>query len=171
MWLDFHELDTQQCSLLMSIGRALAIAQNFEANCKFVLMIIEVEKALEDKRCSSLQAARPVVDELLQLMLGRVVTRFGRSGEISQAELDILVAAKNARNYVAHGAAFELVICRGPYGKSFNERMTRFEQEVGSLTEGDGLVSLWSHYIQEHEQAPMTSYSYRRPPERGCCSR
>jgi hypothetical protein len=160
MWLDFHRFDSPEEALLRSLGRALVIAQNFEANCKFVLMTLEVENSLEHKQYSSLKEARPFAEKLLQLMLGSVVNRFGQSGEFSQAEIDTLVAAKNARNYVAHEAAFELVICADHFGTGLTDKMNRFAQEVGNLTEGDGLVSLWSFYIQEHEPEPFSKSSY-----------
>jgi hypothetical protein len=160
MWLKFHRFDFQEQALLESLGRAIAVAQNFESNCKYVLMILEVENALERKQYSSLREARPYVEKLLQLMLGGVVHRFGKSGEFSRAEIDTLVAAKDARNYVAHEAAFELVICNGPFGPSLMDKVNRFEREVTNLTEGDGLVSLWSFYIQEHEPQPLSTISY-----------
>jgi hypothetical protein len=48
MWLNFHRFDFQEEALLESLG--LAVAQNFESNRKYVLMILEVENALERKQ-------------------------------------------------------------------------------------------------------------------------
>src|SRR5713226_4856217 len=94
MWLSFNELDRHHMAFLAALGRAIAVAQNLEENCRFVLMTVELGKAFEEKRYSSLEEARPFVDRLLRALLGPVVKRIGEIGEVSQKEVDTLVAAK-----------------------------------------------------------------------------
>lgn len=152
MWLAVDQFGPHEAAVISTLGRALVLAQNFEANCKFVLMTIELGKAFEAQRFTSLEGARPFVDELLQLMLGSAVPRFRQLGEISEANVATLVAAKDARNYVAHEGASALLA--GSRGKKLAERIERLEREIVALAQGDSIVARWSYEIQEKEPAP-----------------
>lgn len=116
-----------------------------------MLTTIELGKALQDGRYASMEDAEPFVEQLLRKMLGSAVHRFGELGAVSKGDLDILVAAKNARNYVAHEAAEPIVA--GGLGTRLDDSMGRFRGEVTALAHGDGLVSRWSYAIQEKELA------------------
>lgn len=153
MWLDYRLLSPTEDALLSSVGRAIALAQNFEANCKFVVMTVELGKVLQEGTVTSLEDARPFVEQLLKRMLGCNVNRFGQLGVVSPGQVSTLAAAREARNYIAHEAVEPLTV--GSRAITLAKRVDRLKCEVLALAEGDALVSRWSYVIQEKEPAPI----------------
>lgn len=130
-------------------GRALAVAQHFEASCKDLLRWMHVAKAAEDGRAKTLQEFRSCADELVGILLGPAIKKFGLDHASTNEYLETLVRAKDARNYIAHEC---VAAC------SFHSRLSRsapnldakFASAVKALAEGDNLVSSWG--LMFHEQ-------------------
>lgn len=161
MWLRFDSFVVDERPFTDALGRAVALAQNLEHNCRYVIMIAELGKALEEERYSSLGDAQPFVEKLLSLMLGPAVKRFEKLGDLTPGHIDTLRSAKTARNYVVHEAAQPLVA--GQSGKRLSVDLTVLRENVYSLAEGDSMVSRWSFEIQErHEPFPHWARSYAR---------
>lgn len=131
-------------------GRALAVAQHFESGCKDLLRWMHVAKAAEDGRAKTLQEFRSCADELVGLMLGSTIKRFGLDQDITKEELETLVKAKDARNYVAHECVAECSY-HSRFSRSPPDLEARFESEVRALVAGDNLVSSWSFMFHERQ--------------------
>lgn len=153
MWLDYRLLSPAEDALLSSVGRAVALAQNFEANCRFVVMTVDLAKAFQVRTVTSFDDAEPFVERLLSRMLGCNVKRFGQLGAVSPDQLSTLDAARQARNYIAHEAVGPVTV--GSRADGLARRTERLRREVEALAEGDALVSQWCYVIQEKEPAPI----------------
>ena len=153
MWMQIDALTLMERHAHAS-GRALTLAQHFEANCKDVLMWWHVSKAAEDGKVKSRADLKSFAEELVGLMLAKTIKRLADDHEISDVELDVLVRAKDARNYVAHecmaATSFASQFDRNPVGDD-----GRFRQEIRALAAGDNLISSWSYMFHEKEMPPM----------------
>lgn len=154
MWLDRKQLSDGSDAMVLALGRAVVLAQHFEHTCKEVLMWIELGKAFEQKRFESLEGSASFVDELLGLFLGLAVRQLGEHSEVKSEDVALLEAGKNARNYIVHEAA--IVLLAKSSGDDLKSQLARFDSEVRSLADADGLVSGWSYEICEKEPQPWT---------------
>jgi hypothetical protein len=123
VWLRTSEL-TDGESWSNALGRAMCVAQNFEMNARFVLMVLEMDRALERGDYSSITDARPFIEQLLASMLGPAVRRFDQLGTIEDDKIAILSAAKDARNYFAHEGGHPVI--KGATPKSFQAEAVQF---------------------------------------------
>jgi hypothetical protein len=132
----------------LAAGKALHIANNFEAICKHVLRVAEMASYLEDNADASLSDAFAVPKERL---LDGTIKRLGQFPDITEEHLCILQRTKDARNFIAHeGALFSsggrwLIVAR----------LKALRQEVAHLAHGANLVSLWSYEIENKGPGPI----------------
>lgn len=152
MWIDVDAIVEAERQF-EAAGRALAVAQHFESACKDLLRWMHVAKAAEDGRAKTLQEFRSCADEFVGLMLGSTVKRFGLDHDITKEELETLVKAKNARNYIAHECIAECSY-HSRFSRFPPELEARFESEVRALVAGDSLVSSWSFMFHEGQTPP-----------------
>ncbi len=87
----------------LAVGKALCIATNFEHKCKFILQTMTLLDALEAGE--DFDAARELVKALDKKMLNETIMRIGNHPAFSAADIEILRAAKDSRNYIAHKSA------------------------------------------------------------------
>lgn len=93
-------------SVLLAVGRSLAVAQNFEQNARFVTWAADTHFRLE-------AAARDGVEDLFTILsstpypnlIGPALARLKILGVFDAVYLDTLKKAKGARNAIAHEAA------------------------------------------------------------------
>lgn len=84
---------------LLAIGKAILIANEFEANCKYVLQIVQVDSYLRENGGRILEAFNAVFKK--QLLAG-TIKDLGVYGDITAQDIIVLERAKDARNYLAH---------------------------------------------------------------------
>lgn len=138
---------------LLAVGKSLYIATGFESKCRFVLQIITLVSAIEDGE--SFDSATELVkamDERLK-MLGTVIFNICSRSNVNISDLDVLRAAKDARNYIAHESAAigSLSIVRA---EVIEKQFAQLLSQVEILAIGDNLLSKWCYEICEKEPAP-----------------
>jgi hypothetical protein len=142
-------------AVLLSAGKALHIANEFERKCACVLDIARLVGHLQEHQGETLMDA---VDALTAVskrkMLGGLLSELQQFPPLMNPdEVAVLNDARNGRNFIAHeGAAV---------GRLWNvkaarliEHLSKLRQAVNSLAEGDNLVSRWVYEIEEKELAP-----------------
>ena len=153
MWLRIERIDEDFDALLMAISRALAIAQNYEGNARFVLRIARMSKEYVEGRAETLDELIEFANSLPRQMLGGLVRGFDQLGDLTTGKIEILHRGASARNYIAHEAAEGLAYDRP---KDRAERLQKLDSAVRDLVEADNLVSCWSYEIEEKASAPIT---------------
>src|SRR6266498_3424775 len=102
-WMfDLHPAEEPEFvnAFLLSAGKALCLAQGFEDKCRHVLSIIALTDAIEAGE--DFDAARELAKYVGKKTLCKTINLIG---ETWPTDLAILLAAKDARNYIAHEAA------------------------------------------------------------------
>lgn len=175
MWIQPGAISDLQADYLAALGRATALAQNFEINCKFVFGIIDFGKAFAAKEIG-LKSWKVYGTKLMNRSLGGALKGREKDRDFKR-EVVALEAARLARNYLAHKAAVpalyvppmggkhklrDLILKTVDRRKIDEERhemvvsylqqiLPRFEKAVRDLAEGDNIVSKWSYMIQEKD--------------------
>ena len=164
-----------QTDYLGALGRAMALAQNFERNGKYVLGLHDLWEAFEAKQVD-LNTWRAFGTKLMGRSLGGAL-RKRESDDMLKTHIAALDAAREARNYFAHQAA-EPTLYVPPMGgkhklrdllsekvdrrkielerqdmvaEHVRKELPRFEKAVRDLAHGDSIVSEWSYIIQEKD--------------------
>ncbi len=153
MWIDLEALTDVEEGYITAVGRALMVAQHFEANCNDFAMWWIGSGALENGTAKSLSDLRSVSEALTELMLGGLIKRLGADRDITKAEIAVLVRAKDARNYIAHEAVAATSFTSRFPRRRLNE-LPLFKEAVRALVEGDNLISSWSYMFHEKEPSP-----------------
>jgi len=156
MWLQYQDLDDVALAFSASLGRALVLAQSFEENCKYVLLIANLSKEVEKKRISDVEGMKSYSEQLHEwFKLGGAVNQFEHKHKMDAGSIEKLRKGKDARNYIAHRGAHPLL--HGSHSSaSVAEALAEYTKEVGSLAEGENLIAQWSYQIQEKSAPPIT---------------
>jgi len=185
MWMQPGAIAPHQADYLAALGRAIALAQNFENNCKFVFGVYDLGEAFAAKKID-MKVWQAYGKKLMNRSLGGALT--GREKDrVFKRQVVVLEAARLARNYLAHQAAEPALYVPPMGGKhklrdlmlktvdrrkieeerhemvvSYLQKMLpRFEKAVRDLAEGDNIVSEWSYMIQEKDaHMPSIAESY-----------
>lgn len=149
MWLAFESIDQVATSYGNALGRALVLAQSFEHNCKYVLLIANLDKEIKAGSIVGLSGISSYSERLESwFKLGRDINQFHDRHKIDSSEIEILHKGVAARNYIAHEAAYPMLI--GPKSRAeIRKELPRFVEHLSSLAEAENLVSQWSFLIQE----------------------
>lgn len=154
MWLRWNAFDIRDHSAITSLGRALCLAQDFEASCHDILRWFDLVRLFKTGEASSLEQIEAHPELLRDFMLRASVRRLESVHAVpDETEKEVLSDAVDARNFVAHEAAFVLMYpARIAVEQALREEAYR--RHVHALARGDNLVSTWSYEIQEREAAP-----------------
>lgn len=139
---------------LFAIGKALYLANHYEASCKHILRIGNLVRGIEQDPDASLDelVANLAADRMLGGVLHDLKTRFPELGG-SQAEVhQVLNAGREGRNFVAHegGLLSDLESPR----EVLAEHLSRLRFAVWDVAQADNIVSAWAYEICEKEPAP-----------------
>jgi hypothetical protein len=137
---------------LLSIGKALCLANAFEAKCKHVLSVITLTDAVQAG--SDFNASSELARRVRAKFLGDTIKLIGNAPDIHPTDLAILQAAKDARNYIAHESA-ELGTLSDARAETILKLFAELEPRVIEVARGDNLVSAWCYEICEGEPAPF----------------
>lgn len=138
-------------AFLLAIGKALCLANNFEARCDHYLKVIAFTDSMRDggKKNEVLKALQKVN----ALPLAQKVRGIHVSGDIGESDLAILNRARESRNFIAHESA-----CIGELHSARKEfllkRMADLYPHVVAVARGDNLTSQWEYEVCERESAP-----------------
>lgn len=148
MWFEFEDLNEISELFACSLGKALALAQSYEENCKYVLLILNLDVKAGAGGVKTLSEIKAYSEKLLDgLMLGEAIKQL-RNHEISGHEIDVLVKGKLARNFFAHESAHPMLLGRKSV-EAIIDIMPEFKSHVVHLGRAENLVSQWSYMIQE----------------------
>jgi len=154
MWLDFESVDSIGIGYGNSLGRALALAQSFEKNCKYVLLIANLGDEIEKGNISGLKGIASYSERLEEwFTLGRDVSQFKERHNVNAAEVEILRKGVRARNYIAHEAAYPLLMGSKSW-EEVRKEVPNYIGQVSSLAQAENLISQWSFEIQEKSTSP-----------------
>ncbi len=182
MWLQPVDYSDEQSACFTALGRAMALAHNFEHNCKFVFGIFHLGQDYEDGKIPRHQW-RAHAMKLHARSLGAALQARGKDADFSVEEIATLEAARVSRNYLAHEAAAaglyvppktvkrklrEILGGTADTAAIEKERaemlvthirraLPAFEEAVRALAQADNMVAGWSYLIQEKQD-------HRRPP-------
>jgi hypothetical protein len=163
MWLTSSYLGDLEAAYLMAIGRAICLAQNFELNCKNLLLFLDMGQALTVGRVESLEDYFPYGEKLLRTLLGAAIKKIGAFSFVSSDHLETLTEAKDARNYFAHEAALPVRsggVSWRPKGQVIIDELPTLERKVEALAMGDDLVSGWLYEIEEKQSRRFVQTAY-----------
>ncbi|MGC4002420.1 MAG: hypothetical protein QM811_04465 [Pirellulales bacterium] len=135
---------------LLAVGKALFLATAYEHKCRFVLRIAKLANHYETTGDASATAALigTIKDQLLCPTIKEL------SGLVkSSIDLDVLLKAKDARNFIAHECA-DIGALWSVRPKHIHQHLDRLRQNVLELTAGDNIISKWVYEIEEKEAAP-----------------
>jgi hypothetical protein len=93
------------------------------------------------------------VTKLVSRMLGQNIRRLEEKYGIKEKDLEILKAAKDSRNFIAHDAAKSLFYAEYRE-KSMSDCLPELRRNVRAVAAGDNLVASWNYEINEKEPAP-----------------
>ena len=186
MWMQPRDIAQIQINYLAAFGRAMALAQNFEMNCRYTLGMFDLGKKIDDD--SNLTALQAIGQKLMNRSLGRAIKKNRESDELfGNCVVTTLEVARVARNYFSHQGAEPALYIAPMNGKHtlkdmlskdvdlakieqermelvvahVQKRLPQFEKYICDLAAGDSIVSEWSYIIQEKDVCmPLMAKSY-----------
>lgn len=137
----------------LAVGKALHIANNFEAGCRHVLEIAQISSYIQEHDGASVLDALDAI--MRACFLDGTIKRLGQFSDITGNDISLLQRAKDARNFIAHEGAMFF-----SSGKSLIvARLKALRKEVVHLAHGANLVSLWSYEIENREPGPRDIFA------------
>ena len=154
MWLAFESINMIGLRYSSAVGRALVLAQSFESNCKYVLLIAQLGLKLEngDINVSNMASYSAQLERWFKL--GRDIMLFGSHHQVSEDEIEILRKGVDARNYIAHQAAYPILSGKKADSEILQE-LPNFVAQVSALAAAENLIGQWSFMIQEKVTPPQ----------------
>lgn len=129
----------------LCLGRALYVATLFEHKCRFVLRSISLVTAIRSDPVLGLMdaiEAAPADKQLARTLDSLMVA----VPDLAQTR-EMWVAAREARNYIAHeAAAFDVLSAREA---DLSNYVTVLRDHVWALVAADNTISAWVHGIEE----------------------
>lgn len=180
MWLQPVDYSDEQSAYFAALGRATALAQNFEQNCKFVFGTLDMGWDYEDGKIP-IDQWRAHGTRLHGRSLGAALKPRQKDADFSADQIATLEAGRAGRNYLAHQAAEPGLYVPSPTGKPGGVRklmeildgtadpaaigkeraemllgylrkaVPPFESAVRAVAEADKLVAGWSYLIEKKE--------------------
>ena len=136
----------------LAAGRALHICHLFESSCKWALQVGEAVDFLDKNEGSNLKEA---FESLKNKLLKQTIKSLDQFDDIDGNDINILIEAADARNYIAH----EATLFFGGDNKWLTiARLKRLRQEVERLAKGANIAFLWSYEIENKEPGPRVIF-------------
>jgi hypothetical protein len=138
---------------LLVLGKALALANNFESKCTHYLRVIAISNAT--KEGASLDDIAQIALQFRPEMLASTLKKILQSDSISQSIRDVLNRARESRNFIAHqgGSVGDLY---GVNAKAFTNGISVLREHVENVAHGDNIVSRWAYEVSERLPAPRS---------------
>jgi len=148
--------------ILLAAGKALYLANRFEAKCSYVLAVANFVDLIKADPVATLEdiASRLPAEQMLGGTLQDLLTRsdIGVTPEVSAA----LSRARLARNYIAHEGGAALGDLYSYDVRKMLNALRMLRSKVTDLAKADNIVSKWVFGIDEpREPIPLITHSYR----------
>ncbi len=147
---------------MLAAGRALYVCNQFEAKCRIVLRNMQIIDRISSDPVASLAEifnGLPSSPKMLGGTLEKIRAKAEAFG-VTEAQLQALVKAKDARNLIAHEG-----IDIGPLytvrPRDIVQVLQRLRSAVADVAAGDNIVSTWIYYNEEpREPVPHIRSTY-----------
>lgn len=144
-----------------AVGKALAIANNFEHKVLHVLGVMYLDEAADAD--IEFDEIGDYYDRAREERLFKAIQRIGVDEEVTAKQLETLHTGRTSRNFLAHeGPA--IFNASSVSDKHIYKRVLVLEPHVREIAKVDNIVSAWTYNIQEREPAPqhfMSTYEDR----------
>lgn len=140
------------CAMLAA-GKALYLANEFEAKCSYVLRIANLAAWVEGNPEAHLADALAAVaqDKLLNPTLQALASIL----ETREEEVALLNRARQARNFIAHHGG-QVGFVPSVDQRRVDEYLDRLRAAVRDLVDGDNVISRWVYEVEEKQTAPAS---------------
>jgi hypothetical protein len=142
--------------ILLAAGKALYIANRFEARCSLVLKAAHFWDIIDGDPVATMAdiAARMPADKLL----GRTLTELNARSDIgiTPQDSEALTKAKDARNWLAHEGAASLGDLYSYDVARMLTALRTLRDMVTDLASGDNIISTWAFAIEDPDE-PLPS--------------
>lgn len=144
-----------------AVGKALAIANNFEHKVLHVLGVIYLNNAaLED---ITFEEMGEHYDRAMDKRLNNAIQQIATDEQVTPEQVETLHEGRRSRNFLAHeGPA--IFNASSVSDEHIYKRTLILESHVRKIARADNLVSAWDYEIQEGDPVPggfMSSYEER----------
>lgn len=138
-------------AFLLALGKALCLANNFEAKCAHYLQVIAVTDALREGKSheEACKLGRKAYDQNLATALRGIHA----SGDISDSDFELLQRARESRNYIAHQGT-DIGELHGASDQRILRNLASLYPHVVNVAKGENLASRWAFEVCEREPAP-----------------
>lgn len=136
---------------LLAVGKALCLANNFEAKCGNYLSIVAFTDALREGKPKD--DAIALAKKAHTQHLGRIVKGLKASGDVRDDEAFVLDRARDSRNYIAHEGGNLAELFRAKPDRILRA-LAALYPHVLNIARGDNIVSTWAYEVSEREPAP-----------------
>jgi len=147
---------------MLAAGRALYVCNQFEAKCRVILRNMHIIDRIASDPVASLAEAfndLPSSPKMLGGTLKEIKAKAEAFG-VTEAQLEVLVKAKDARNMIAHEGA-DIGPLYNVRSKDILQVLQRLRSAVADVAAGDNIVSTWIYYIEEpREPVPHIKFTY-----------
>ncbi len=116
MWLQLDDFLDLHERYLEAVGRSVLLAQSFEQNCKYVLLIWDLGRAFKEGKIADVDDLPDFSTLLLKRFLGEIVSRFGKAYGIKPEQFEVLKKARCSKLHCPrsrHSVSLEPQVRRG----------------------------------------------------------
>ncbi len=144
-------------AFFLAVGKALCLACEFEAKCKYILHIIKLDEYCKEGNhlsdlavvLSSTHLEIVLPNSFKPKLLGPTIKDVGSFPDFATDGIAVLERAKDARNFVAHESALLGGCILNTSARTIRERIARLRAEIKKLIAGDNLASRWIYEFEE----------------------
>lgn len=149
---------------LLSLGKALYIASEFEGKCHFVLRVGRLAEYVSGHETIDLDSFWEFAGNQKDPPLGRAIDSIEMLAKVKPTRAHLLNKGRKARNHIAHQAG-RLGRLNARDEHFLGSRTLELQEHVACLLAADNVVSQWVYGIEEkHEPLPqvlVASYEER----------
>lgn len=139
-------------AVMLAVGKALYISNNFEQKCRFLLRVSNLGSFLEKNPQASLADA--IASLAKDKMLGGTISDLKLFPYVKKEQVEALEGARDARNFIAHeGALLGPLSCMR--SEQIEAHLSKLRAAVDALVLGDNIVSKWVFEVEEKEGPPV----------------
>ena len=138
--------------LLLTFGKSLYLASEFERKCQHVLRTLDLIETFE--KTGDTKATYTAAVAAKDRLLAQTISGMSKFSVVTPDEIEDLTKAREARNYIAHEAG-KIGVLHHLQARHIAEARNALRPKVIDLAKGDNVISVWAYEIQEKLNAPQ----------------